>query len=523
MPYTETMETDEFELAAEGPRFWTRETLRQVVERVLGRQHFIVVSNREPYVHQLVGEEVVCTRPVSGVVTALEPVVRVCGGSWVAHASGNADRDVVDEHGCVSVPPQRPEYTLRRLWLSKADEEGYYYGFSNRALWPLCHIAYRRPVFEAHDWEAYARVNQQFADAVLQEARGRPAVVLIQDYHFALLPHLLRTASPQMLIAQFWHIPWPNRETFRVCPWGEQILDGLLGNDLLGFHIRYHCGNFLESVATSIEALVDTESMAVTRGGHTTLVRPFPISLDMEEMTAQALSESTAARVARLRHDLGLTQQRVLLGVDRIDYTKGIPERLRAFDRLLQNHPEHIGKLRFIQIAAPSRTRLQRYQTLAKEIEALVEEINWKHGQPRWSPIIYRKAQHSADEVLAFYRLADVCVASSLHDGMNLVAKEYIAARADGDGVLVLSRFTGAARELEQSLQINPYAVDDVATALHQALSMDEAERRARMAALRETVARNNIYRWAGKIVTELGRIAARRKLELDSRHGSVC
>lgn len=518
MPYTEASETDDFELSADGPHFWTRESLRQVVERVLGWQHFIVVSNREPYVHHLVGEEVVCSRPVSGVVTALEPVMRVCGGSWVAHASGDADRDVADERGCLPVPPEDPRYTLRRLWLSKADEDGYYYGFANRALWPLCHIAYRRPNFEARDWEAYRRVNRQFGDAVLDEARGQPAVVLIQDYHFALLPRLLRQANPNMLIAQFWHIPWPNRETFRLCPWGEQILEGLLGNDLLGFHIRYHCRNFLEGVATTIEALVDTDNLAVTRGGHTTIVRPFPISLDIDEMTQQATSEATAARVARLRHELGLAQQRVLLGVDRIDYTKGIPERLRAFDRLLQDHPEHIGKVRFIQIASPSRTRLRRYQTLTKEIEALVEEINWKHGQPRWSPIIYRKAQHSAEEVLAFYQLADVCVASSLHDGMNLVAKEYIAARPDGDGVLVLSRFTGAAHELEQSLQINPYAVDDVAASLHQALCMEESERRARMAALRETVARNNVYRWAGKIVSELGRIAVRRRLEADSR-----
>jgi alpha,alpha-trehalose-phosphate synthase [UDP-forming] len=517
MAYTESSETEDFELSGEGPRFWTREWLRQVVEQVLGWQHFIVVSNREPYVHHLDGGEVVCSRPVSGVVTALEPVMRVCGGSWVAHASGDADRDVADDWGRLPVPPEDPRYTLRRLWLSKADEDGYYYGFANRALWPLCHIAYRRPIFEVRDWEAYARVNRQFADAVLDETRGQPAVVLIQDYHFALLPRLLRQANPNMLIAQFWHIPWPNRETFRVCPWGDQILEGLLGNDLLGFHIRYHCRNFLESVATTIEALVDADNLTVTRGGHTTIVRPFPISLDIDEMTQQAMSDVTAERATRLRRELGLAHQRVLLGVDRIDYTKGIPERLRAFDRLLQSHPEHIGQVRFIQIASPSRTRLRRYQALTKEIEALVEEINWKHGQPRWSPIIYRKAQHNAEEVLAFYQLADVCVASSLHDGMNLVAKEYVAARPDGDGVLVLSRFTGAARELEQSLQINPYAVDDVAASLHQALCMEESERRTRMTSLRETVARNNVYRWAGKIVTELGRIAVRRRLGADS------
>jgi alpha,alpha-trehalose-phosphate synthase [UDP-forming] len=507
------IETDEFELAAEGP-FWTRDTLQKVVERVLGRRHFIVVSNREPYIHRLEAEEIVCERPVSGMVTAVEPVMRVCGGSWVAHGSGNADRDVVDAHDRIAVPPQDPAYVLRRVWISKPDEDDYYYGFANQALWPLCHVAYQRPVFEVQDWDAYVRVNRQFADAVLDEAEGHDAVVLIQDYHFALLSNLLRQANPRMLIAQFWHIPWPNRETFRICPWDQPILEGLLGNDLLGFHIRYHCQNFLETVATSIEARVEYDHSAITRAAHTTLVRPFPISLDIEALSEQAMSKETTARSRQLRQQLRLTNQRVLLGIDRIDYTKGILERLRAVDRLLESHPEHVGHLCFVQIGAPSRTRIPRYQALSRDIESLVEEINWKYAQGRWMPIIYLERSHTADEVLAFYRLADVCVASSLHDGMNLVAKEYVAAHADGDGALVLSRFAGAATELEHSLQINPYATDETAALLHQALCMDETERRARMAALRETVARNNIYRWAGKMVSELGRIAARRNLE---------
>jgi alpha,alpha-trehalose-phosphate synthase [UDP-forming] len=511
------IETDEIDLVAEGPHFWTRDTLRQVVERVLGRRQFIVVSNREPYVHRFdpdAGDDIICERAVSGVVTALEPVMRVCGGSWVAHGSGNADRDVVDHGDRVGVPPQHPEYVLRRVWLTKQDEDDYYYGFANQALWPLCHIAYQRPIFEAQDWDAYVRVNHQFANAVLDEARGQDAIVLIQDYHFALLANILRAADPRLLIAQFWHIPWPNRETFRVCPWGQPILRGLLGNDLLGFHIRYHCQNFLESVAATIEARVGAEDSTVTHAGHTTVVRPFPISLDVEAVSQQALSEEVAASAQRLRRRLGLAHQRVVLGMDRVDYTKGIPERLCALDRLLEHHPEHIGKFRFVQIGVPSRTRIPRYQALAKEVDALVEEINWKYAQARWKPIVYCRGELPAAEVLAFYRLADVCVATSLHDGMNLVAKEYIAARPDGDGVLVLSRFAGAAQELEQCLQINPYATDELAATLHQALSMEETERRARMTALREAVGRHNVYRWAGKMVSELGRIAARRRLE---------
>ena len=510
----QAIESEDFGFAAEAPRFWKRDTLQHVVERVLGRRHFIVVSNREPYIHRLDGEEVICERPVSGMVTALEPVMRVCGGTWVAHGSGNADGDTVDAHDHIRVPPQDPEYTLRRVWLSKSDEDDYYQGFANQALWPLCHIAYKRPLFETQDWEAYVRVNRQFAGAVVDEAHGQDAIILIQDYHFALLPGFLRRAQPELLIAQFWHIPWPNRETLRICPWGQEIVEGLLGNDLLGFHIRYHCQNFLETVADTSEARVDYETSAVTRAGRTTLVQSFPISLDGDALNEQAMSAETTARMGRLRYLLGLTNQRVLLGVDRIDYTKGIPERLRAFDRLLETHPEYLGKVRFVQIGAPSRTRIPSYQALAREIESLVEEINWKYQQGRWSPIIYREAAHRIDEVLAFYRLADVCVASSLHDGMNLVAKEYVAARGDGDGVLVLSRFAGAAAELEHSLQINPYATGETAAALHQALMMDEAERRARMSALREAIARNNVYRWAGKMVSQLGRIAARRQLE---------
>lgn len=505
---------DALEGVEESPRFWTRDTLHQVVERTLQGYKLIVVSNREPYIHRLEGGRIICERPVSGLVTALEPVMRACGGTWVAHGSGNADRDVVDEQGRIAVPPEAPSYTLRRVWLTKQDEQDYYDGFANQALWPLCHIVFQRPVFRTEHWNAYRRVNRQFAEAVIEEGRGSPSIVLIQDYHFALLPRMLREAVPNLLIAQFWHIPWPNREAFRICPWGEEILDGLLGNDLLGFHIRYHCQNFLETVAAAVESRVDEEKSCITRRGRTTFVRPFPISLDIDAITELARSPELAQRTAALRAELGLESQRVILGVDRIDYTKGIPERLRAFDQLLQARPEYRGTVTFVQIGAPSRSRIPTYKSLAAELDSLVADINWKHGSGHWTPVLYLDTAHAPEDVLAFYRLADVCVVSSLHDGMNLVAKEYVAARPDLDGVLVLSRFTGVARELEEALQVNPYAVDELANALHLALSMDASERRARMGALRDTIARNNIYRWAGKIVSALGRIAARRRFE---------
>ncbi|MDZ7380159.1 MAG: trehalose-6-phosphate synthase, partial [candidate division KSB1 bacterium] len=393
-------------------------------------------------------------------------------------------------------------------------EQDYYYGFANQALWPLCHIVFQRPVFRTEHWNAYRRVNRQFAETILDEARDVASIILIQDYHFALLPRMLREAEPRLLIAQFWHIPWPNPEAFRICPWSEEILDGLLGNDLLGFHIRYHCQNFLETIASTVEARVDEEQSCVTRRGRITFVRPFPISLDIDAISEEARSPDLAQRADELRRELGLVGQRVILGVDRIDYTKGIPERLRAFDQLLQTHPEHRGRVTFVQIAAPSRSRIPTYKALAAELDSLVADINWKYSNDRWTPVVYLDVAHSPQEVLAFYKMADVCVVSALHDGMNLVAKEYVAARPDLDGVLVLSRFTGVARELEEALQVNPYAVDELAQALHLALGMETSERRARMAALRDTVARNSIYRWAGKIVSAMGRIAARRRFE---------
>src|SRR3990167_8048689 len=302
---------------------WTKRTLQQTLKDRLGDVLFLVVSNREPYVHRIEGEELICERPASGLTIALDPVMRACGGLWVAHGSGNGDRQVGDANGHIPVPPDNPAYTLRRVWLTKEEEDGYYYGFSNRALWPLCHIAYTRPSFDAKEWAAYRTVNEKFARVVLEEIGDRNAFVFIQDYHFALLPRLLR--RPNIRVAQFWHIPWPNPEAFRICPWKEEILHGLLGNDLLGFHIRYHCMNFLETVDRMIEARTDYEKFEIIKGGKSTRVRPFPISIDFDEASSRGQSQEVEIEMRRLRKTLGLGGQIVGLGVDRIDYTKGIP------------------------------------------------------------------------------------------------------------------------------------------------------------------------------------------------------
>ncbi|NOT57215.1 MAG: trehalose-6-phosphate synthase [Deltaproteobacteria bacterium] len=484
---------------------WNDTLLHDLVREKLGDARLVVVSNRQPYSHVFSGAEVRCERPASGMVSALDPVLRACRGLWVAHGSGSADRVAVDQHDRVTVPPDNPQYTLKRVWLTKEEEAGYYYGFANEALWPLCHVVFARPRFLLSDWDAYVRVNAKFATAILREIQHDPAVVWIQDYHFALLPRMLKEARPDLLVAQFWHIPWPNPEAFRICPWKKDLLWGMLANDVLGFHIRYHCDNFLATVDRELEIRVDRERSSVFHhDGIETLVRPFPISTDFEGISLQVTEKEVQHEARRFQERYALHGHRVCLGVDRIDYTKGILERLRAVDRLLTKYPQYRRQLIFLQAGPESRIHIERYQTLNEEITRLIAEINWRHGDGDWRPIILLRENLSLPRVLALYTLADVGVISSLHDGMNLVAKEYVAAHQDGEGVLVLSRFTGAARELQQALLINPYDTEAFADTLAQALAMDPVERRARMAGLRETVANNNIYRWAGKVLSTL-------------------
>ncbi len=483
---------------------WTKERLEEVVQTRLANHRLVVVANREPYIHEHRGEEIHCVRPASGVTSALDPVVRACGGVWVAHGSGDADRAVSDEQGRFRVPPDNPCYTLRRVWLSREEEEGYYYGFANSALWPLCHAAYTRPRFESEHWDAYRRVNRKFTEAVLQEIEGESAIVFVQDYHFALLPRMLRQARPDLIVVQFWHIPWPNPEVFRVCPWKEEILDGLLGNNLLAFHTQYHCNNFMETVDRNLEARVCFERFAVTRRGQSTSIRPQPISVDPDEIANLAPTDLDRA-MKRFRAQLRVGNLPLLVGVDRVDYIKGIPERLRAVDRLLCRYPDWRRKFCFVQVGAPSRVHIGDYRALNEEVEKLVEEINWRHGDSTWDPVVFLHEHHGPDKLFLLYRMASACVVSSLHDGMNLVAKEFVAARTDEQGVLVLSEFTGAARELPDALIVNPYALDDLADSYHKALTMPASEQRRRMKRMRRQVSDNNIYRWAGMLLSAAG------------------
>jgi alpha,alpha-trehalose-phosphate synthase [UDP-forming] len=496
----------EAQLRQAGESSWTSERLSVHIRSKLGHSRLFVVSNREPYSHVRSGKSVQCVVPASGLVTALEPILRACDGTWIAHGSGDADRETVDHNDRLAVPPDEPRYTLRRVWLTKEEEEGYYYGFSNEGLWPLCHIAHTRPLFRGDDWEHYRNTNIKFADAVLEELRDtRDPVLLVQDYHFAPLPRLIKKKRPDARVAIFWHIPWPNPEAFAICPWQRELLDGLLGADVIGFHIQAHCSNFLQSVDRTLECRIDWEHSAINRQGHRTVIKPFPISVDFPE-TRDLPSEPSSIYLDRaaLLRELGVEGTFVGVGVDRVDYTKGIQERFLAIERMLEKRPTYQGKFVFVQIGAPSRTHIKRYHDLLADVEAEAERINWRFQTSTWKPIVFLKRHFSHKEITRYYRAADVCMVTALHDGMNLVAKEFIAARDDEQGVLVLSRFTGAARELLDSVLVNPYDIESTADAVCHALEMGPEERTARMQRLRKVVREQNIYRWAGNLVTDL-------------------
>ncbi|HUJ30412.1 MAG TPA: trehalose-6-phosphate synthase [Candidatus Acidoferrum sp.] len=499
---------EEARLRDTGVSIWTAERLRVSVQNKLLGPLF-VVSNREPYMHVNRGKSIETVVPASGLVTALEPILRACNGTWIALGSGDADHATVDAHDRLRVPPDNPEYTLRRVWLSKEMEQGYYYGFSNEGLWPLCHIAHTRPVFRASDWQAYQEANRRFADAVLDElGAAQQALLLVQDYHFALLPRMVKQARPDVRIAIFWHIPWPNPEAFGICPWERELLDGLLGADLVGFHTQAHCNNLLETVDAALESRIEWEHFAVKRHGHTTFVRPFPISVDFRESQAGSdVARSPYELRSSLLKNLGVKASFLGIGVDRVDYTKGIIERLRGIERFLERYPSYVGKFTFVQIGAPSRTHIQRYQDFLTEVQAEADRINARFQTADWKPVALLMRHHAHGEILPYYRAADLCMVTSLHDGMNLVAKEFVATRDDEEGALILSQFTGASRELRDAIIVNPYDTDQVAESIRMALEMDPEDRHARMQRMRRIVGEHNVYRWAGNLIAELSEI----------------
>ncbi len=484
---------------------WTEGRLKDLVRAKIANNAFFVVSNREPYMNIKEGGKYKIVKPASGVVTALDPVLRACGGTWVAQASGNADKEFVNSKNMLGVPIGDEHYILKRVWLTKEEEEGFYYGYSNEGLWPLCHITHTRPVFREKDWAYYKEVNEKFADNLLEELPSDSVpYIFIQDYHFALLPKIIKDRRPDAVIAMFWHIPWPNPEVMSICPYLHEMIDGMLGCDLLGFHIQYYCNNFMDTANKFLESRVDYEKFSITKNNKETFVKAFPISVSYEEGRMAAVNKEMQS----IKKAYSLYDKKIVISVERMDYTKGILEKLDAVDRFFELNPEHRKNVVFIQIASPSREAIQAYKDLKIAIDNKVAEINNKYSSGDYKVIIYFPKNFSADEIIPFYKLSDICIVSSLHDGMNLVAKEYVSLQSDNKGVLILSQFTGASKELGEALIINPYSIEEFADAIKKAVEMPEEEITARMSAMRKTVIENNVFKWAGDILSELTAIS---------------
>ena len=481
---------------------WTSERLKEFVKDILKGRTIFMVSNREPYIHTKDGGKINYYFPASGMVTAIEPVMRSCGGVWIANGSGDADKLVVDRFDKIAVPPNEPRYTLKRIWLTEEEEAGYYYGFSNEGLWPLCHIAHNRPIFRKEDWEEYKRVNQKFADSILAEIKNqdRP-IILIQDFHLSLVPRMIKAQRQGAVIGIFWHIPWPNPEAFSICPWKKEILDGMLGADLVGFHTQLHCNNFIETVGRELESMIDFERFTITRNSHVSHTKPFPISISFPNGFEKAKDEIDKDEKEKLLKSLGVKTKYIGLGIDRLDYTKGILERLKSVEIFLNKYTSYKSNFTFIQIAAPSRTKVKKYRDFAIEVEKEVERINSQFKIKDWKPIVLLAKHHNHTEIQKFYRTADFCLVTSLHDGMNLVAKEYVASRYDEKGVLILSQYTGASRELKDALIVNPYNGEQTADAIKEALEMKPYEQTKRMRDMRETIKNYNVYRWSAELL----------------------
>ncbi|MFZ6035162.1 MAG: trehalose-6-phosphate synthase [Patescibacteria group bacterium] len=480
---------------------WTEQRLHEYVKKILESRSVYVVSNREPYIHTKKNNSIGYFVPASGMVTAIEPMIEACGGTWIASGSGDADRLVVDKDDKVRVPPDEPKYTLKRVWLTEEEEKKYYYGFANEGLWPLCHMAHTRPVFREDDWEVYKSVNGKFASTLLKEIHNiKKPIIVIQDYHFSLLPRMIKDARPDTQIVLFWHIPWPNPEAFGICPFRKEILDGMLGADLIGFHTQLHCNNFIETVGRELESLIDLEQFSVTKNSHRSLVKSFPISIAFNDS-----KEFKPVKTDEILEKMDIRKTKYIgVGVDRLDYTKGILERLMAIELLLKRMPFYKNHFTFIQIAPPSRSKIKAYHDLEVHVEKEVDRINNLYKNGKWQPIVLLKKHHNHEEIGELYKIANVCLVTSLHDGMNLVAKEFVAARGDERGVLILSKFAGASRELKDALIVNPYDGNEVADAINQSLQMGVIEQSKRMKRMRMAIKRNDIYKWSANLLRDL-------------------
>jgi trehalose 6-phosphate synthase len=478
---------------------WTAERLREFVKCYLKNRKIFVVSNREPYAHNKIKNEIQEPVSVGGMVTAIEPVMEACGGMWLAQAMGDADKETADSEGKLQVPVEDPKYTLKRIWLSEKEQKGFYVGFSNEALWPLCHNVHNRPIFRKEDWQQYRRVNGKFAQSLLREIKDvKDPLILVQDFHLALLPQMIKKSRPDAKIGIFWHVPWPTPEVFNICPWNKEILEGMLSADIIGFHTQQYCNNFMETVGKVIESMIDLEQFSITLRGHLTRIKPFPISV---AFTSGEKNDPKIKNREDLIKRFGIKTKYVGIGVDRLDYTKGILERFKGIEFFLDSNPEYKGNFTFLQIAPPSREGVEKYRQFIGDVASETERINEKFSQNNWKPIVLIMEHLSHRELYPLYRQVNFCLVTPLHDGMNLVSKEFIAARNDESGVLILSQFAGASKELKGAVIINPYSAEQTASAISEALNMPLAQQRSRMKKMRESVKNYNVYRWSAEFM----------------------
>jgi len=485
---------------------WTAERLRQYSRDILKNKTIVAVSHLEPYIHTKNGNNINYYVPASGLITSIEPVMQACGGLWIAEGSGSGDKSVVDKNDKMQVPPNDPKYTLKRIWLSEEETKGFHHGFSDQAMYPLFHMAHTRPVFRENDWQEYKKVNQKFAKAILSEIkRIKKPIIFIQDFQFTLVPKIIKKKRPDAIIGIFWHIPWVSPETFSICPWKKEILDGMLGADLIGFHTQLYCNNFIETVGRELECLINIEQFSVTRNAHVSLIKPFPISIAFSTAQEESIDlQAEKHEAKKLLKSIGVHTKLIGVGVDRLHFIKGVIDRLRGIDVFFEKYPEYIGELTFIQISPPLESKLSEFQEYYDKVKGIVDRINEKYKKNNWKPIVFLNKHHSRDEVYRYYRLANFCLVTSLHEGMNLVAKEYVASRSDEKGVLILSQFTGAAKELKEAIIINPYNSKETAQAIYTAINMPESEQARRIRRLKNTVRTRNIYRWSAEFLRTL-------------------
>lgn len=479
----------------------TDRELSPPVSAALAERDLFVVSNRQPYAHTYEDGEITVSRPAGGLTAGLDPVMQRAEGTWIAWGDGDADFEVATD-GSVEVPPDDPSYTLSRVELTEADLEGYYYGYSNQALWPLCHGMVYPARCDGRDFDRYRSVNRRFAEATTEQA-SEGSLIWFQDYHFALAPRFVRREVPNALLTQFWHIPWPAVETLRVCPQADSLVDGLLANDLLVFHTEQYVENFLDCATTLLAgATVDRESATVTYEGLETALRAFPLGIDTERTETLADAEDVWPGLAER---YGVTDQTVAVGVDRLDYTKGIPERIDAIGRFFEENPEWHGEFTYIQNGSASRSEIATYEYLQRRVDTAIGRVNDRFGTDEWQPIVRIDGMLSEEELYALYRYSDLALVSALRDGMNLVAKEYVASQLDGDGVLLLSEFAGAHEELgEEAVSINPFDTQAFAEAVEHGLSLSETERRSRMSTLRRKVDAYDLLDWMDDVLETL-------------------